>query len=318
MPKDLPLVSIICVAYNHENLISRALDGFVMQKTTFPFEIIVHDDASFDKTTQIIKDYEVKYPDLFVTIFQDINQFSQKKLSIWGDITFPMARGKYIAICEGDDYWTEPCKLQNQFEFLENNDEFVICTHDASICINGEFIEKKFVNDKMASINTFCDVLGSNSFPTASIFFKNHLLSSNDLEVLRSAPVGDWILQLLLLRYGKMYYFNNDYSVYNIHENGTWSTLDESNQRTLKLLILDYIKVKFKLTHLQIKVVNQNIIGLFKNSIQLKANSNNFNFLSDFVSCYNYFKDFSQLIFLFPYTIPNKFKNTIKLFLKIS
>ena len=128
---SLPLVSILCDTFNHEKYISQALDGFIMQQTSFPFEIIVHDDASTDNTAQIIREYELKYPDLFVPIYQTENQFSKPEVNIWTDITFPKARGKYIALCEGDDYWTDPLKLQKQVDFLEENPEYGMVHTDA-------------------------------------------------------------------------------------------------------------------------------------------------------------------------------------------
>src|SRR3712207_1644926 len=102
MRPEFPTVSIICPTYNHEKFIAHALDGFVMQKTTFSFEIIVHDDASTDNTAVIIKEYEAKYPHLFANIYQRENQFS-KLIGNIARITFAAARGKYIALCEGDD-----------------------------------------------------------------------------------------------------------------------------------------------------------------------------------------------------------------------
>jgi len=108
---DDPIVSICCITYNHEKYIRDAIEGFLMQKTLFPIEILIHGDASTDKTADIIKEYEVKYPDIIKPIYQTENQFS-KGVSISATYQFPRARGKYIAICEGDDYWTDPHKLQ--------------------------------------------------------------------------------------------------------------------------------------------------------------------------------------------------------------
>ena len=108
-----PLVSINCITYNHEAYIRDALEGFLMQKTDFTFEILVHDDASTDQTANIIRKYEKKYPEIIKPIYQKENQYSQE-VEISKQFQFPRARGKYIAICEGDDYWTNPYKLQKQ------------------------------------------------------------------------------------------------------------------------------------------------------------------------------------------------------------
>ena len=127
MSKDI-IVSICCNTYNHENYIRQALEGFVMQKTTFPIEIIIHDDASTDGTAEIVKEYEKKYSQLFRCIYQQKNQFS-KGIGVSVNYTWPKARAKYIALCEGDDYWTDPYKLQKQVDFLKNNPEYVVCSH---------------------------------------------------------------------------------------------------------------------------------------------------------------------------------------------
>lgn len=119
---SLPLLSIACITYNQEPYIRQCLDGFIMQKTNFKFEIVIHDDASTDGTADIIKDYIEKYPDLFVPILQKKNRYSEGK-GILVPYVFPKCRGKYIAFCEGDDYWIDPLKLQKQVDYLETHDD---------------------------------------------------------------------------------------------------------------------------------------------------------------------------------------------------
>lgn len=111
----MPLVSICCITYNQENYIRDAIEGFLMQRTTFPIEIIIHDDASTDNTAKVVNEFAEKHPDLIVPIYQTINQYSQG-IKPWPNFVFPRARGKYIALCEGDDYWTDPLKLQKQVD----------------------------------------------------------------------------------------------------------------------------------------------------------------------------------------------------------
>lgn len=122
----IPLVSIRCTAYNHELYIAQALDGFLTQKTDFPFEVIIHDDASTDKTADIIRKYEEKYPKIIRPIYETENQYSKHDGSL-NKIINKASGGKYIAICEGDDFWIDPYKLQKQVDFLENNPEFGMC-----------------------------------------------------------------------------------------------------------------------------------------------------------------------------------------------
>ncbi len=128
MDKDEVVVSIRCLAYNHEPYIRQCLDGFVMQKTNFKVEVIVHDDASTDGTAAIIREYAEKYPELIKPIFETENQYSKHDGSL-RRIMNEACIGKYIAMCEGDDYWTDPYKLQKQVDFLEKNLDYAFCCH---------------------------------------------------------------------------------------------------------------------------------------------------------------------------------------------
>src|SRR5690554_6640453 len=128
MNKSTPLVSICCATFNQASFISQAIESFLSQKTSFKFEIIIHDDASTDGTASIVKKYEQEHPNLIKAIYQKKNQYSQG-IKPWPNFVFPIARGKYIALCEGDDYWTDPFKLQKQVDFLEANmDVSLTCT----------------------------------------------------------------------------------------------------------------------------------------------------------------------------------------------
>ena len=128
--ENLPLVSICCITFNHEKYIGQTLEGFLMQKTYFPFEILIHDDASTDATANIIREYEAKYPNIIKPIYQTENQFSKGIRSMYGVFNFPRATGKYIAMCEGDDYWIDENKLQSQADFLEQNEDYGLIHSD--------------------------------------------------------------------------------------------------------------------------------------------------------------------------------------------
>ncbi|MEG1580715.1 MAG: glycosyltransferase [Bacteroidaceae bacterium] len=118
-------VSVLCTAYNHAPYLKQCLDGFVMQKTNFRFEVIINDDASTDDSASIIAQYEANYPDLIKPIYQKVNQYSQK-IDLYQTILFPKMKGQYVAICEGDDYWTDPYKLQKQVDILDAEKECVL------------------------------------------------------------------------------------------------------------------------------------------------------------------------------------------------
>lgn len=231
----LPLVSILCDTYNHEKYIAQALDGFIMQKTNFPFEIIVHDDASTDRTAQIIKEYEIKYPDLIMAIYQTVNQYSQEDVNIWADITFPKARGKYIALCEGDDYWTDPYKLQRQVNFLEANSDFSLCFHKVKIKA-----ENKLIKDYLTKVPKEVSIINDlakrgNYIHTCSVVFKN----PKKYEVPPDIVTGDYALYLLITKDGsKIKYFNEVMSVYRMHKLGVWSFHDKVDKVKKEILFI--------------------------------------------------------------------------------
>lgn len=158
--KSQPLVSVVCTAYNHQDYIRDTLDGFVMQQTTFPIEIIVHDDASTDDTAAIIRKYENRYPHLFRNIYQAENQYS-KGVNIWRQLFANYCRGKYIAICEGDDYWTDPMKLQKQVDFLEGHVDYGLIYTDVDFMYQERnYIERAvFGNHKLPVYTSFNEML---------------------------------------------------------------------------------------------------------------------------------------------------------------
>ena len=123
-----PVVSVCVITYNHGKYIRQCLYGILMQEVTFPYEILIHDDASPDNTAEIIRKYEAKYPEIIKPIYQTVNQYSQG-IDV-GKYNFERAVGKYIALCEGDDYWTDPKKLQIQVDFLEEHPEYVGTAHN--------------------------------------------------------------------------------------------------------------------------------------------------------------------------------------------
>ena len=171
-----PRATICCITYNHEEYIRDAIESFLMQKTHFPFEIIIHDDASTDKTAEIIKEYEIKYPDIIKPIYQTENQYSKgKKASLF---TFMAARGKYIAFCEGDDYWIDPLKLQKQTELMEKYPDCYISFHPAIIRSFDETIENRmlgFYSEKTTIFPAEKVILGGGGFMHTGSIMLNSL-----------------------------------------------------------------------------------------------------------------------------------------------
>jgi glycosyltransferase involved in cell wall biosynthesis len=157
---EQPIVTVWCLAYNQKDFIRDALEGFVMQKTTFPFEVIVHDDASTDGTTAIVQEYARRYPDIIKPVIETENQWQKGGLKhIINVMNENYRNGKYIAFCEGDDYWTAPQKLQQQVDFLESHAEYSMCFHSA---------KKKYETTARAWIN--CENIEDRDYDATDIF----------------------------------------------------------------------------------------------------------------------------------------------------
>ncbi len=163
------MVSIYCLAYNHEQYIRDTLEGFINQKTKFRYEVIVHDDASTDNTATIIKKYAEKYPHIIKPVLQKKNQHSQG-VQIVKEILFPLLTGKYIAICEGDDYWCNCYKIQKQVEFLEEHQEYSACVHNTKMYNVKENKFKTMFGEKEKDLELE-DVIyyGGQSYHTSSV-----------------------------------------------------------------------------------------------------------------------------------------------------
>lgn len=232
-----PLVSVSCITFNHVNYIRQCIDSILMQKTTFDFELLIHDDCSTDGTTEIVKEYENKYPNIIKPLYEDENQW-QKGRKGSRVFNFPRARGKYIAICEGDDYWTDPLKLQKQVDILEKYNNVSCCTHQASIVRNGEETNEPFISlpdNKL--FYTLKDVLGNRLFHTATYLFRNTDKLINTPEVISQ----DKMMILILACLGDIYYIPKTMAVYRKTETGISSSVKLEAMKT-DLNMLPYLK----------------------------------------------------------------------------
>ena len=227
-------VSIVCNAYNHENYIRDALESFVMQKTNFKFEVLVHDDASTDKTADIIREYEKKYPDLIKPIYQTENQYS-KGFGLVGKLQLGRAVGKYIAYCEGDDYWTDPVKLQKQYDAMEAHPEVDICAH-CGMRVNAE--TKECIgyikpSDKDCILTMEQVILGGGGYVvTNSLMYRRELIY-NEPEFRKFLKL-DYTLQMYGALRGGMLYLSDCMSAYRIMAKGSWTSRTYSNPERFK------------------------------------------------------------------------------------
>lgn len=208
---DTVKLSICCIAYNHEAYIRQCLDGFLMQKTNFAFEIVVHDDASSDKTQEIIREYKAKYPDIIRPIYQAVNQYSQG-INPFIEFVVPESRGKYIAVCEGDDYWIDSHKLQKQVDFMEAHPDYSMCFHNAVVVHEYETEDGDLFAHLKKGEYSAKNIISRLSVPTASAVFRKEILGKRPEN--KNYQVGDNVLWLTCLRCGRIYCLNDQMSVY--------------------------------------------------------------------------------------------------------
>lgn len=253
-----PLVSIWCLAYNHEKYIRDCLDGFVMQKTNFKFEAIIHDDASTDNTARIIQEYADKYPDIIKPIFEKENQYSKHDGSL-NRIMKEHMRGRYVALCEGDDYWIDSYKLQRQVDFLETNPEYGLVHSDYACLVEaeGKFVHK--AAKKKYTINegdVFLDLFKECSIKTLTICCRAKFCL-NMLELPKGAFQGDRALFFEIARQSKIHYDDYETGVYRVLKNSAchFSDWRKWKEYSDSLKVLDYFYLQYtdsKVIHMQV------------------------------------------------------------------
>ena len=224
------MVSVICTVYNHEKYLRKCLDGFVMQKTNFKFEVLINDDASTDGSADIIREYEKKYPDIIKPIYQTENQYS-KGVNISSTFLLPRAKGKYLAWCEGDDYWCNEYKLQKQFDILENNPNIYMCVHKVkNINEQGEEIQGCIpcIDLKNVIITSEYIIKNLNNFyfQLSSYFFnlyKYRTLKKDYESLFKLCPVGDKVIIASWALETDFYFIDEVMSKYRCNSVGSWT-----------------------------------------------------------------------------------------------
>lgn len=227
------MVSVICNTFNQEKYIEKAIKSFLMQKTDFTFEVVLHDDASTDGTRDIIKKYEKEYPDIIKPIYETENQYN-KNARITLDISLPAARGKYFAICEGDDYWVDPYKLQKQVDYLESHPDCTLCIHNA-LQVNSEDKQIGYVRTTEADSEIPVeDVIrrGGGMCATNSIMSRTELMK--DVPDFYKDHSIDYFLQIYLSICGKTFCFSDVMSAYRVNADNSWTSRMRKNKNMMK------------------------------------------------------------------------------------
>jgi glycosyltransferase involved in cell wall biosynthesis len=217
----VPVVSVLCVTYNHVNFIRDAIESFLIQETTFPVEIVIHDDASTDGTTKTLIDYQKKYPSLIRNIIQTKNQWPRVPGA--AELVKRYCSGKYIALCEGDDYWTDSEKLEIQYNYLNNNPACSGCFHQSRLVDENNRIIKTALNKFDREIYSATEAFQSlqSSYATNSLFFRNNF--EMPLPDWYTSKPNDMALEVLLTQYGSLGYIDRNMSDYRKHSGGVWS-----------------------------------------------------------------------------------------------
>lgn len=263
-----PVISIICNTYNQEKYIADALDSFLMQQVSVPFEILVHDDASTDKTADIIREYEKKYPNIIKPIYQTENQYSKEGLLTYR-FQIPRAKGKYIAFCEGDDYWTDPHKLQLQYDFMTANSEYSACCHAYSM-VDKDKNKLKDCHDFQSDCDiAFGRLLGNQlEIPQYATWFVRKLVLENCNGIFLGARCNDMVMRIICSLKGKIRYFNQNMSCYRRFTEGSWTMRCGMD----KDILADKIKIRIKF----MKDLNDYTNGKYNNEISVGIDKDEF------------------------------------------
>jgi RimJ/RimL family protein N-acetyltransferase/glycosyltransferase involved in cell wall biosynthesis len=218
-----PIVSVFVMVYNHEKYLYDAIEGILFQKCNFDFEIVVGEDFSNDNSRNILIQYQEKYPGKFKLLLHNKNIGAVQNQ----ELVLKNCNGKYISFCEGDDFWTDSYKLQKQIDFLESNEDFILCYHNTKILNNGFLEDDYFIHKKIPQISYYHDLLCfGNYIQTSSVVFVNNI---NLLPFEKLSNLNDYILWFWISKFGKIYRFDEYMSVYRLGI-GIWSTLDSHKQ----------------------------------------------------------------------------------------
>lgn len=293
--KSIPIVSICCITYNQENYIEKTINSFLDQVTSFPFEIIIGEDCSTDLTSSIVQDLKNKYPAI-ITILDNENNLGMMKNF---ERTLKAARGKYIAFCEGDDYWIDSNKLQEQVNFLDNNNNFSMCFHNVNILNENDstdFDTYKHLENKSYSIY---EILSKWTVPTCSVVFKRTVVDKIPFN--NKFKVGDNVLFTACSIVGEIFCINKKMGIYRKCEGGITNSLTFNN------LIEHWEEMKLSFPEIPIKIFTDIIIDL--NIILLRI------YIRE--SFYKFFTHLIKLIKLYKFNFIKKIsKETISIVLK--
>jgi glycosyltransferase involved in cell wall biosynthesis len=261
-----PLVSVLVTTYQHAPFIRQCLDSILMQETTFPYEVIVGEDESTDGTREICIEYAERHPDRIRLFLRDRTlsryQEGNRERGFNGRWTRRSARGQYIALCEGDDYWTDPRKLQQQVEFLEVHRECSMCYHNNLVVWEDNREEPRVMLPPSVKPYVSLDEVCFDVMPqTATVMYRSSLFSAPGPPWLFRTPIGDWSLYMILAEKGKIGYIPAVMSVYRCHAGGMWNSGERlyNLERILQTLCLVRRELKLDIENLNREIVKRQL-----------------------------------------------------------
>ena len=268
MNKNNVGVSILCSVYNHEKYLEECLNSLVNQKTNFKYEILVHDDCSADNSKKIIAKFYQKYPDKIIPFYEKENQYS-KGVKINKEILIPKMKGKYFCFCEGDDYWIDENKLQKQYDFLEEHQDYSLCIHN-SIGVNKDSIKVSDITPLKDGGDLTCEdfIINGGGFVSTNSLFSRTTYAKN-LPKYFDFMTLDYIWQIYLSSCGKTYCFKEKMSAYRIESDGSWTTRVYNNPEKFSKIEEKIIK--------SLELFNKETNYQFDKTVKARINLINFN-----------------------------------------
>jgi len=243
-PLVAPLVDVNLITYNHEKFVAQAIESVLAQRTNFAYRLIVGDDCSTDNTQAIVRSYAEQHPDRMAVVFDSEHRGLRSKDRA-GLKVLRLSTAKYVAWLDGDDYWTDPNKLQKQVDVLERNPDVAICFHNVSTFPqDGGGESENLCPPDQKEISTLEDLLKGNFIPSCSIVFRRDAVGTLP-EWYFTLKMGDWPLYILMAQHGRIRYLNEVMAAYRVHGGGSWSPRDRSHHDVNFLQLLDYVNRHF-------------------------------------------------------------------------
>lgn len=241
-------LSVIITTYNHEKYIAQAVESALNQRVNFDYDIIIGEDCSTDRTREIVTELRDAHPEKIRLLLHDRN------LGRWGKFNFvevhKACRGEYVAILEGDDYWSDPNKLQRQVDFLDSHPECALCFHDVTLFFEDGRPARTSLGKTKKEIFTIEDLLAGNFIFTCSVVFRRGLFGDFP-DWFFTSKMGDWSLHIINAQYGNIGYLDEVMAVYRVHQGGFWTAtnLVEQAKDSIHILdhLIDYLDDKYKI-----------------------------------------------------------------------